>query len=340
MRWKRFFLDNLGTKLMAIVLAFLLWIYLYNESTESGEFTATFMPTVMETGLASCKFYNEAGQEITSFQLGITGPKGDLRGLSKKGIRCEPRFEKSLFTEHSGTIPRDLTANDLNLPEGFRVTFKSSPRIYVKYVKFAVKKVKLVLPTPSLEGDPAVDFAVRTVLITNPPDHMADVRMPADRLDKINELTLRRVTLTGGPSETITFPGRLDSSDESLQLKSEVKIEVKIELQTTSEKFDLPLALAGDPVVTSRLELQTRTVKVEVSGRKSAMEKLESKSQLFAYAIATEADIGTRQPGERFSLRQIHCQVLDDRIRNDLSVKVMPEIKDVQDRLVDVKLVK
>lgn len=339
MKWKRFLFDNLPTKLMAIVLAFLLWIYLYNESTESGEFTASFTPTVMETGLASCKFYNESGQEVTGLQVGITGPKGDLRGLSKKGIRFEPRFEKALFTELFGTIQRDLTANDLNLPENFRVTFKSSPRIYVRYVKYTQQKVKLNLATPPIEGEPAVDFAVKSVRIINPPDFQADVRMPADRIERNKELTLRRVALTGGPSETLTVAGRLDTPDESIQLKSEVVIEVRIELQTEKKQFDLPLVLAGENAVTRRLELQTRTVKVEISGRKSALEKLESKSQLFAYVIATDADIGTRQEGERFSLRQVQCQVLDDRIRGDLTVTVMPGVKE-EDRVVDVKLVK
>jgi hypothetical protein len=339
-KWKRFFLDNLGTKLMALVLAMLLWIYLYNESTDAGEFDAAFFPKIEDTNLATWQFLNENGDPIQgSIKIKITGPKGDLGGLSRKGIRCEPRFEKNLFEkEPVATIQRDLTPNDLNLPEGFRIVFKPSARIQLKYVRFTEKRVKVKLPEKAWDGKPANDFTVRDVRITSPVDHMVTVRLRADVAKDIEELPLRPVSLTGGPSENLYVSGRLATSDESIQLRTEVRLEVRIELETDHRLYDLPLWTAGDTAVTGRVELLTRTIQVKVVGPKSSVQKLEPKS-LFAFVVVTEPELSGRKMGEKAQLRQIHCQVLDEAARKDLKVVVMPDVKD-EDRLVDVKVIK
>lgn len=334
MKWKRFFLENLGTKFMAFFLALLLWIYLYNEATESGEFEIAFMPSIQETNLVdrSTVFLNSKGEPIQqTILVKITGPKGELSGLSKKGIRCEPRFEKALFKEDQGTIQRDLTVHDLNLPEGFRVDFRPSAQIRMSYVKFTTKKIKVILP-PTVDGSAALDYEVGEPRITNPPDQTVDVRMPAT--ETLKELRLRRVTLVGSPSETFRTAGLLDTSDENIQLKSEITIEVPIKLKTTKRPFDLDLALAGDPAVTNKIQLVTKKLKVDVEGPVSLMEKLESATQLFAFVIATDAEVGNRQPGTRFQLTRIHCLVLDEGMRKELTITIMPGVNE-NDKLVD-----
>lgn len=340
--FRSLFLDNLGTKLMALILALLLWIYLYKESTDSDEFEAVFEPKILETGLASWQALTSDGVAIRGkISIKLTGPKGDLRGLSKKGIRCEPTFDRSLFPEHTGSFSRDLTVDDLYLPDGFHVVYRPSARITVKYVKYVTVKLKVVLPDPPCTGSPAPDFAFRSAKILDPPesDPRVDVRMPADRMD-IKQIRLKPVSLNNS-SRPFEVAGEADLADDAVRLLRPVRVDVRIEPETATLRITLPLSLAGDTAVTSRLELLTRQIAVDVAGPKSevaAIERANHAQLFFAYVIAEPRETEMVKDN-RIELKQIHCGAREKALKNRFVFTVMPEKSEV-DRLVEVKVVR
>jgi hypothetical protein len=332
-KWKRFFLDNLGTKLMAFVLAVLLWIYLYNESTESDKFDVSVQPKIEETEIASCQLLDEFGNPL-SLRLEVTGPKGQLRGLSRKGIRCEPRFEKGLFTEPTGTFSRELTIDDLNLPEGYKVNFKPSPKIMVRYVKYTIAKLP-ALP-PEIVNQPNPSYRVKAVKITSPPGprHEVQVRLPADMEKGLKSIQLQPVSVQG-ISEDLVVLGEI-APDPRITLRTQVTVQVELELKSEPRRFTLPLNLSGPPEVTGRLELVTKTILVEVTGPKDDVDAITDR-QLYAYVIV---EIPTPAPKDaKYPQSKLYCRVLDENRRDKLTVVVLPDTKP-EDRQVEVKVVK
>ena len=115
----KWILSNWGTKLMAAFLGLLLWMYLHEESTDSGSFSAAFVPSIENRAeFARLNFSDNEGKFLGGkITINVTGPKGDLRVLTKKGIRCEPRVAAGNFDRNIGSFTMKLQEGDLNLPE-------------------------------------------------------------------------------------------------------------------------------------------------------------------------------------------------------------------------------
>lgn len=315
MKWKRLVLDNFGTKLMAFVLALLLWVYLYNESTASDEFDVAFVPTIGETELASREFLTSDDRPVgETIRVKLTGPKGSLNALS--GVRCSPRYDKSLFGEPHATFTRELTERDLNLPEGFRATFKPSARITVRYVKFKTQKVKVVLQGQGTVGSCLPGFEVESV---TPSAQEVEIRHPASR--PVTEALLKRIPIH---NRAASFPedGQLDVGDPQVTLRAPIKVEVKIRRHKDNAVISIPLHLAGtDSSVLSRVELITKTVDVKIVAPDDALLVLKSNPGTGLYAFAV-LDLDRTTPKGDYDLKQIYCVVRNEQYRDEVSVVV------------------
>lgn len=326
MKWlKGLFIDNLGTKLMAFVLAMLLWIYLYNESTDSDEVVAVFEPKVEATELASWTAYDSEGRPLDKkIRLKLTGPKGELRGMSRKGIRCEPRFEKDLFTdEREGTFARDLSVDDLNLPENFRVAFQPSARITIRYVKYVTAKVRVALPPVRTDGQLRRDFTVASVEIAEPPgpDHLTTVRMPANR--SLTEVRIKPVSVAG-KFESFTVRAEPDLTDPDVRVR-EIVVRVTILPETDTLPLKVPLRLAGDPAVVGRLDVPPKMISVKVTGPKSEIAGVDRTNPGNTFYAVAIVDLTSVNPGDRGELKEIYCDIKDPRLKARLTVTVDPD---------------
>ena len=179
----KWIVTNWGTKAMAVGLALLLWVYLHEESTDSGAFTATFVPDVQnQSEFARLVFSNTRGDDLDGkLSIQVTGPKGDLRVLSKKGIRCEPRVNEGYFSRNIGSFYLDLQESDLNLPEAVSVDFGKFSRVRVDYVRF--NEAEFDLLEPDVTGSPIAGFELAGVTVR---PARVKLRFPADhRPEKI-----------------------------------------------------------------------------------------------------------------------------------------------------------
>lgn len=319
MKWKRFFLDNLPTKLMAFVLALLLWVYLYNESTAGEEFDVAFAPVVGETELASREFLTSDDRPVgETIRVKLTGPKGSLNALS--GVRCTPRFDKSLFALENQTFTRDLTERDLNIPEGFRATFKPSSRITVKYVKYQTKKVKAVLQGQGTVGSCVPGFELESV---TPSAQEVEIRYPANR--PVTEVLWKRVSVHNRAA-SFTEAGQLDAGDPQVTLRTSVTIEVKIRLHKGKELLSVPLNLSGPPdsSILSRIELVTKSIDVTVVGPDAALQVLKSNPAAGLYAFVV-IDLKESTPKGDYDQKQIYCVVRNEQYRDVVTVVVSPD---------------
>jgi hypothetical protein len=256
-----------------------------------------------------------------------------LSALSKVGIRCKPRFERTLFREPQGSVTRDLTIADLNLPEGFRALFHPSPQITVRYVKFIVAKVPVALRDPPTEGKCVDGFQVGPVLF-DPKE--VELRFPANRV--VTEAPLKRVSVQDR-AESFDKGGELDLPDGLVTLRTPVTLRVRIQRHhTAKERFDkVPLHLVGpNPKLLSRLELVDKTVTVEVTGSDQAVQAIKSThtTDLFAFVVI-DLDDGAKEG--KYPQSKIYCYVLNEQYRNDLTVMMMPDIQ-AENRTVNVKV--
>ena len=337
MKWKRFYLDNLGTKLMALVLALLLWIYLYNESTDSDEFHVVLDPAIEKVeSLARFELFASDGQPLGNrIRVKVTGPKGALGALPKEAIRCKPFFSGTLFKEPQGSISRELSLSDLNLPPGFRVVFLPSPQVTIQYVRFVTVKVPVVLRDPKFEGTCIPGFRVESVLV-DPTE--VEIRFPADR--KILEAPLKRISVQHR-ADSFEQPGVLDLPEEWSTMRTSVTVKVKIQRHGgTKERFtNVPLVLVhSNPKLLSRLELVDKTITVEVEGSDLAVQAIKSThtTDLFAF-VMVDLSADDIAKGGKYPQSRIHCHVLNDQIGGQLTVTVMPDIQP-ENRTVNVKV--
>jgi hypothetical protein len=334
---KRFLANNFGTIAMSFVLALLLWIYLYNESTDTVEFTnVTLAPAVQEHDLASFEFLDDKGQPFApngTIDIKITGPKGELRALSRKVLRCEPIFSKDAFADPvKGDIARTLTAEDLNVPENFRVDYRPSAKIRLRYVKYRTKTVKLEYSDREYEGNPSPGFEVRGISVD--PEKI-DVKIPADR--DLEKVRIKKIPIDNRSESFVKESWMIDPSDVSYSVVQlgQFRASVRIEVRTKSKDFTVPLYMAGPVAIVRHLELQTASIKVQVSGSESVVDKV-TPDMLYAFVVVDLTELPA--VGERRVLDKIHCIVRNETLAPDLKVVIMPDVKP-ENRQVDVKAV-
>lgn len=333
----KWILANWGTKVMAISLSLLLWIYLYEESTDSGTFPATFLPRLENRSeFSHILFLDKDGDPLgETISVKVTGPKGDLRGLSKKGIRCEPMINKDRFSRDMGNFTRDLQLDDLNLPETLTVDFGSLFRIRVEYVRFKIADFDL--PNPSVMGTPISGFEVEGVTIRPSP---VPLRFPADHRPEV--IRIKPVSVEKRAS-SFTIEAELDRDGLDPEVSLEVRpiVEVTLVPQKANFHADVPLHLSGPPAITSRLELLTTMIKVTVVGPENVIQAIQDDASNLLYAfVVVQIPEAQLELEKQFPLTQIHCVVRESRYAGEVQIIPMSDIQDPDNREVIVKVMK
>jgi len=333
----RWILANWGTKAMAIGLSLLLWIYLYEESTDSGTFPAAFLPRLENRSeLSHILFLDTNGDPLgETISVKVTGPKGDLRGLSKKGIRCEPVIDKDRFNRDMGNFTRDLRLDDLNLPETLMVDFGSLSRIRVEYVRFKVADFDL--PTPSVVGTPISGFEVGDVTIRPSP---VPLRFPADHRPEV--IRIKPVSVENRAS-SFNVKAELirDGLDPEVSLEVRPIVEVTLVPQKANFQADVPLHLSGPPSITSRLELLTTMIKVTVVGPENVIQAIRDDASNLLYAfVVVQIPEAQLEAEKQFPLTQIHCVIRESRYAGEVQIIPMSDIRNPDNREVIVKVMK
>ncbi len=333
----RWIATNWGTKVMAAGLALLLWMYLHEESTDSGTFPAAFLPRVENrSDLSRLTFLDAKGDPLgDNINITVTGPKGDLRNLTKKGIRCEPSLDPSRFNKPWDTIRLDLQVDDLNLPEALSVDFGSFSRIQVQYVRF--KTVVFDLAAPAATGRPIAGYQVGEVTVR---PSRVQVRFPADHRPELIRL---EPVLVDNRASSFNVEAKLDREglDPDVTLLSHPLVDVTLVPEDANFQADVLLHLSGPSPVTSRLELLTTTIKVTVIGSENAVQAIRDDASNLLYAfVVVQIPEAQLEVGKQFSLSQVHCVLRESRYAKEVRIVPMSDIRNPDNREVIVTVMK
>ncbi len=214
--------DNLGIKLVALLLALALYLHVYTER-----------PAVMEVSFPL---------EIIGLAdtLALVGPphepvRAELRGTGKQLLRIrltEPRLKVSLSGVGPGRYERTIVADDLPLlvEEQIEVQRVISPRVISLEIDGAVERSFPV--APRISGAPRAGWTWSGAFKVAPERVM--VRGPRHEVDRLDSLRLVPIRIDGR-AETLQITTKVDSLPFGCEAEStEIALTVPFERLPTA----------------------------------------------------------------------------------------------------------
>jgi YbbR domain-containing protein len=181
--------DNLGLKLVALLLAVVVYLNVYTDRPASMVVSFPILVT-------------DLPDSLTVVDVSPPAVAAELRGTGKQLIRLrvsEPPIKVSLAGVAEGHFERSLGPEDLPLPEGLRIQVDRmvSPRTLSMTLD---RRVRRTVPVaPRVEGTPATGAAVGRAAAR--PDR-AELVGPRGRIGSIDSLVLDPVAI-GGQRDTV-----------------------------------------------------------------------------------------------------------------------------------------
>jgi len=337
---KQFFLGNLGTKVMALALAVLLWIYIYSRETAEKSFTASFHPnlSVAQEGY----FVTVLAPEGTRLSPGsrvsgrVIGPRGKIEAQRLQGLRCEPSVDGAAFQDDSGELTRDLTRQDFGLPDEISVEVEP-PRVRILYERYVEKEIEILAEASAVSGRPARGYQVKEIVAL--PARIR-VRVPAKSGKDLSVLRIAAPSIEG-LSETQVFPGLVEDPPgfEVRRVPGQnFTIQVSLEPTPFSRTLTVPLHVEGAPDVLPRVRLDDPLeVGVLLEGPQHLVESLKEDELRVFVAIP----LGSRELPANEEQRKLkdfrHYFVREPALRGRIKVTVMPE-RQVENREARITL--
>jgi hypothetical protein len=325
MKW---FAANLGTIGMALLLAALTWLYLWNQTTATEELHFAFNPAVLAGEIAHVEYEDNRGVIWRPGQrtppLKITGSRERIDALKVAARTCAPTFDGGYFTEmEKGSFPYPLRPADFRLPEtGLRIE-GGLPTLTLRYVKLVEMEVPLDIRVgEDRQGGIALGYYVEKITPTPP---TITVAAPADMRQDLQARGLRiQPVLVTGLRQSFTAPGFIQPVPNVRQLKP-FTLEVTIQKQpgTPHRIKDVPVHLAGPDEVLRKLRLESPTVvDLEVKGPETVLRSLTA-ADFYVYLRVDlkPSDIKEPRPVSQSNFR---CELLR-KVEGEIEITIMPD---------------
>lgn len=213
----KIFTKNPAIKIIAIILAVILWLFVKSEM--GGE---------MEL-MVPLELYDLPSQLIVThvtaqtINIRINGPFSQLDRFSTKEIRAKVDLSRA----RPGPNSFDILPSNFSIPQGLGVTQISPSSIKVELDRIVDKTVRVMA---TVRGSPAKGFRVIRISIDPPHVNLQGART---QLVGIKEVSTGEVDISG-LKETVEFEVPLVLSD--LKLKKGIDKRVKITIEIRKEK--------------------------------------------------------------------------------------------------------
>jgi YbbR domain-containing protein len=213
----RFFTRNPLLKIISLVLAIILWLFVRSEG--SGEL-GLVVPLELY-GLSSDLIVTNVTEEAINVR--INGPRSQTERLSTKDIRVRINLSSAKF----GANSFDILPDNLSIPQGLRVSQISPSSIKVKLDKVVDKIVRV---KAVVKGKPAGGY--RVVKISVDPIHI-NLQGARNQLLGVREVLTEEVDISGlKESIKVDVPLRLSG----LKLKQGIEKKVRVVVEIREEK--------------------------------------------------------------------------------------------------------
>ncbi|MEW6570684.1 MAG: CdaR family protein [Nitrospirota bacterium] len=207
---KKSFLENLNLKIVAVLLSFVLWIFV----TSRGQIeTSLELPIEFKDVPAGVEVVNCNAKTIS---VNVKGQERLIHNLKSSDVKVRIDAGKT----KSGENIYYITRRDIKLPHGLIVTNISPSQVRIVTEETVTKKVKVV---PALVGEADKDYYVKSVIAL--PDTV-EIEGIKSAIRKVKFVKTEPLDITG-VNETFTQNVKLDIPGKNVRAKI-IDVNVKI----------------------------------------------------------------------------------------------------------------
>jgi hypothetical protein len=159
------------------------------------------------------------------------------------------------------------------------------------------------------EGRPRAGYRVDSIGSSVP---RVKCRVPADRAEELRQVRIRPVPVEE-KQETFAIEWEISAADrqQNVKLLEPFRVEVKIVPDVVPKRITVDLALSGRPEVLRKVELETKSIVLELQGPEELVNGAPE-TAFAPYVVVVERDVQT--PGPQ-NLTEIGCHILDPKYR-------------------------
>jgi len=220
-KFKNFFSENLGVKLVSLVLAYILWFFVVGEKEEE----VGFMVVPLYKGLPE----NMVMIETSPAAIGVRvkGPKTFVHNVNASDIQAEIDLSKVAGGTNSVTV----NADDISAPRGVKVVRVTPGSVTVEMEEL----VTAVLPiNVKLSGKLPEGYTISEVNVTPKVARIRGVRGKVEKLQGIDTAPVNIEGLTA----PVSVMSRLVADKKDISTIDPQEVEVKIEVSKQSPVQD------------------------------------------------------------------------------------------------------
>jgi YbbR domain-containing protein len=183
----RWLYANLGYKLIAVAVAFLLWGVAHSSSSTQRGFD---VPMVLRGIPDDLVIVDQSADEVN---VRIQGTRAALRNISPADLE----YPIEVSGAKPGVLTVDVDPTPLDLPRGAEIVSRSPSRVELTLARRGSKAVRV---RPDVTGEPAPGFQVDTVEV-NPPR----VRITGAQTEvlRLNEVPTETIDVTGATADVV-----------------------------------------------------------------------------------------------------------------------------------------
>ncbi|MCK4909429.1 MAG: hypothetical protein KAS70_05985 [Planctomycetes bacterium] len=223
------FTQNLGTKIMAILMATAVWFYFNYEYPEVSPQFNVPLQLELPANIISSRIETIEGGPLGSLKVTLQGPPGALNNIPTN-IICRHKITGVDVTLNKPQVLTEklLGSDFINLPSQTKIKSFEPAKIKITLVN-EESKVMRVNTENSLRGKPAEGYRITKVQIT--PSEIL-VRGPKNTLNKYRSVNLHPVNVSG---RTVSFsqPGRIQETLDGQKIVTTDKFVIKVHIEET-----------------------------------------------------------------------------------------------------------
>lgn len=263
---------NLGTKIMALFLSILVWVYINRESSETDTLNVP-LRIITDAQVLSRAEIMETGEPINEVKVKVKYPKGHRESVIS-GVVCSLKVKSSTDLQVSETSFPRFSENDFNFSPTVRIENITPPNIRLILFKEANKFMRLKTDD-CLGGAPVKGYRVAGIKAI--PSEIL-VKGPKHILDKYDKAPVARVDVTGRNS-SFSQLGRIETTLENEKISTEDSfiVEVTINEEVIEQVLQIPINVLLPPNFPYRLELKPNEIGVKVKGPASGIKALKER---------------------------------------------------------------
>lgn len=278
---KRVFIEQWATWFMSLILAVIVWGYLFYESTDSLALDVDVrIEGVDREIIQSIRLLDKGGQPLENNRITVmvTGSKGVVQTLRNREITCTYFVENLVDNPHVFVLRRE----NFNLPSEVAVTFVHGQELKMVYERQVEVQAKLIPTRPDPRHQPASDFVFEGYEITPP---LVRVRVPESKRESVlaNGIPLEAPDISGWAFTRLAPV--IPQVDYAVKILGNPQLQVIIKVKRVSRTFHkVPINISYNPALRNpRVEVTgTTTCDVTLEGRESVLNGLTVNS-LHAY---------------------------------------------------------